>query len=101
MTNETPQARPRGGYVRAGFAGAYLMISQNITPDLVGYCVKNYPILSEASWFQIVVLALGWFGSMMVLFTPSHFVDGVTDAIVFCREAVRKWRQAADQPWKE
>ena len=96
MTNQAPQ-KTGGGIARAGFSGAYLMICQNVTPHIVGYFVKNYPILDEASWFQLVVLAFGTFGSMLVLATPTHFREGVRDAIIFCKETWKEWRSAANQ----
>lgn len=97
MTDGSQSPKSGGGFAKASFSGVYLMICQNITPDIVAYFCKHYPLLQEATWFEIVSCALGAGGTLMVLATPQHFVDGVTDAIIFCREAWKKWRSAANQ----
>lgn len=96
MTDTSTQKQD-GGLAKAGFSGIYLMICQNITPVIVSFACKDFPLLNEASWFEIVVFSLGAIGSFIVWLTPQHFVDGVTNAIVFCREAWKKWRAAANQ----
>ena len=95
MTDIGQTAAPAtGGKAKATLSAIYLMICQNVTPAIVGYCCAHWPLLNEATWFEIVDFALGALGGFVVLATPQHFVQGVTDFILFSKGAFKLWGDA-------
>ncbi len=87
----------KGGVAKASFGAIYMDFCQHITPPLAGYLSLRYPIIGENLSFEIIVFAQATLAAVIIKFTPQHFVQSVTDSIVFVKSAIRQWRDAANK----
>lgn len=95
-TIDTPTGK--GGKTKATLAGAYIMLCTNIIPVIVGYFCAHYPKISEATWYEIVSLALSGLGTAAVWATPQHFVEAITRFIRFGKTTWKQWATAWQTP---
>lgn len=75
----------------AGFVAAFL------ATYVVDHLQTNYGIdFKQLGTDPAVFKALieGSFVSLLVWASPSHLVQSVTDAILFCKAALKEWRDA-------
>lgn len=94
MTDSSPG---KFEWSKAGATGISVEVIQHIAPPLVK-SVQLHTGWDDGFCSEIVYFALATVAGYSVYLTPSHFVQTVTDLILDVRRAIKKWRDAVNQP---
>lgn len=76
------------------------MITQNITPAIVGIMCAKCPLLNEATWFEIVVFVLAAIGTAINKLTANSIWDNLVSLILWVRRGFKQVQSATDEPLK-
>lgn len=79
-----------GASIVAAWAASYLMTQLS----LHGVNFTELGVPSEIVKSTLVGTLVGFF----TWISPSNLVDSVTEAIVFCKDAISEWKKALDNP---
>lgn len=76
MTDTTTAPAPiNGSKTKATLNGVLTMVALNIIPKIVAYLCTHFPLLNEATWYEVVVLAFGAFATAQVWLTKKNIGD--------------------------
>lgn len=93
----TSTPKPASSLFKAITIGSlYFDICQNVTPAIVGYCCAHWPLLKEATWFELVVFSEGALGSAMVWLSWKNVIDAIVGGIKALRAAKQQIEGAVD-----
>lgn len=82
MADNSVSADPvKGKKTKAGMNGIMQMIVLNVTPVIVGFLCKKFPLLNEATWFEIVAFMFASFATFQVWFTWQNIVASTVNLI--------------------
>ena len=74
------------------------MVSQNLTPVIVGLLCAKLPVLSESTWFQITVFVLAGLGSAISTWTPDSIWNKSAAIILLVRRGFKQVQDAQQKP---
>lgn len=99
--NEFPppaETKPGTGHVKAVIISIWSTYCFYMTPKLVGYLLTKHPdFLEEKSTFELVTACEGLITYSMIKWTPDYLLEGIIDAIKWCKRAWKKIRGACDE----
>lgn len=87
---EQPGYGKLGAAMAASWAASYAMTQLS----LHGVDFTEFGVNSEIVKSTIIGILVGFFTWV----TPKHLVQSVTDAIIFCRNAIKEWTNALKNP---
>lgn len=88
--SDTPSATRGYGKVGASIVAAWLSSYTMTQLSLHGVDFTELGVSSEIVKSTIIGILSGFF----VWVSPQHLIQAITDAILFCRNAIKQWREA-------